>query len=194
MKHYTFLTNNNLNTFYFDFSNEKYSEYSKFWKVFPRLCVYFLPFLYRLVRSVQKEKEFDDFVKAFDNVLPKNNDEDRIHAIIDMCRRNTTYVTDKKLHGLPDYWATAIETLYRGVGDCDDYSILMCSILHKLGYDCIFIVMKDHLSVGVSGNFSGEYLMHHGKKYYYVDSTSRTDIGVIPKSHKDKFKICFRGH
>jgi predicted transglutaminase-like cysteine proteinase len=42
-------------------------------------------------------------------------------------------VTDKTAHGVEDYWQLPAETLQLGTGDCEDYAILLCSLLRAYG-------------------------------------------------------------
>lgn len=46
---------------------------------------------------------------------------------------NIRYVLDVKQWGYPEVWAMPDETLKRGLGDCEDLSFLLCSLLHALG-------------------------------------------------------------
>lgn len=45
---------------------------------------------------------------------------------------NIRYVADVTEYGYPEVWAMPSETLKRGVGDCEDLSFLLCSVLHAL--------------------------------------------------------------
>ena len=42
-------------------------------------------------------------------------------------------VTDKTAHGVEDYWQLPAETIQLGTGDCEDYAILLCSLLRAYG-------------------------------------------------------------
>jgi len=44
-----------------------------------------------------------------------------------------TYVSDQQAHGTPDYWQLPAETLRLGAGDCEDFAILLCSLLRAAG-------------------------------------------------------------
>lgn len=46
---------------------------------------------------------------------------------------NIRYVADVAEYGHPEVWAMPSETLKRRVGDCEDLSFLLCSLLHALG-------------------------------------------------------------
>jgi len=45
---------------------------------------------------------------------------------------NIKYVTDKKVYGFEEVWQKPSLTLQRGLGDCEDTSFLLCSLLHAL--------------------------------------------------------------
>lgn len=46
---------------------------------------------------------------------------------------NVRYVTDTKAYGLEEVWQKPSLTLQRGLGDCEDMSFLLCSLLEALG-------------------------------------------------------------
>jgi predicted transglutaminase-like cysteine proteinase len=60
------------------------------------------------------------------------------------------YVVDPRNYGVPDYWATPVEFLYRD-GDCEDYAIAKYLSLRELGFaaDRLRIVVLDDLNLGV---------------------------------------------
>jgi predicted transglutaminase-like cysteine proteinase len=43
------------------------------------------------------------------------------------------YRTDQRLYGVEDYWASPLETLGHGLGDCEDYAILQYVSLRQAG-------------------------------------------------------------
>ncbi len=52
------------------------------------------------------------------------------------------YVSDEK-HSWGDYWQTPEETLRLGTGDCEDFSILLCSLLRAYG------IAAEHVYVAI---------------------------------------------
>ena len=58
---------------------------------------------------------------------------EQIHLINEFFNRNVLYHTDPELWGVPDYWATPLETLGRAGGDCEDFAIAKYVSLRKLG-------------------------------------------------------------
>lgn len=50
------------------------------------------------------------------------NDEQRLQAINDFFNRQVLFRDDMAVWGQVDYWASPVETLARGQGDCEDYA------------------------------------------------------------------------
>jgi len=70
-------------------------------------------------------------------IIEKLGDEDcvqaRLREAYNYVALNIRYVTDKKQYGYVEVWAMPYETLKRGLGDCEDTSFLLCSLLLALG-------------------------------------------------------------
>lgn len=56
----------------------------------------------------------------------------KLESVNNFVNNNIEYVKDIHLWHVVDYWATPIETLEKGGGDCDDISILKYFILKEL--------------------------------------------------------------
>lgn len=57
----------------------------------------------------------------------------KVSMINDFTNQHVQFVDDIELWGMDDYWATPLETLGRGAGDCEDFSIAKYMLLKKLG-------------------------------------------------------------
>ena len=55
--------------------------------------------------------------------------------IRDWVAKNIQYTFDSEVHGVSEYWQFPNETLTLGTGDCEDFSILLCSLLRANGWD-----------------------------------------------------------
>ncbi|MEO1885704.1 MAG: transglutaminase-like cysteine peptidase [Methylococcales bacterium] len=53
----------------------------------------------------------------------------------DFFNQRTRFVNDSKLWNVKDYWATPLEFLVKGAGDCEDYAIAKYFTLKALGVD-----------------------------------------------------------
>jgi hypothetical protein len=83
-----------------------------------------------------------------------------LQRVIDWASAHCAYTTDQVNYGVQDYWATPAEALARGSGDCEDYAILLCSLLRAFG------VPADEVYVAVG---SDPYANQHSwveEKYY----------------------------
>lgn len=58
---------------------------------------------------------------------------DKLRRINDFFNRNTGFDEDITVWGQSDYWATPLETLGRGRGDCEDFAIAKYYSLRQLG-------------------------------------------------------------
>jgi hypothetical protein len=70
---------------------------------------------------------------------------------------NIKYITDKAHYGYPEVWAMPSETLKRGLGDCEDSSFLLCSLLLALEVPAhvVFGVYKGEGHAWVEAGFNG---------------------------------------
>ena len=86
-----------------------------------------------------------------------------------------------------DYPKYPLETLYDYGGDCEDSSILLCSLLREMDYGCCLIAFEDHMAVGILGDESmeGFYFEKDGQKYYYIETTNPGwPIGEMPEDYQ----------
>lgn len=59
----------------------------------------------------------------------------KLKKVNDFFNQQIEFVDDYFLWGLNDYWATPLEMLGKGAGDCEDYSIAKYFTLRELGVD-----------------------------------------------------------
>lgn len=63
------------------------------------------------------------------------SDLEKLQLVNDFFNQNTAFVDDSILWNTADYWATPIEFLLKGAGDCEDYSIAKYFTLVEMGVD-----------------------------------------------------------
>jgi beta-lactamase superfamily II metal-dependent hydrolase len=93
------------------------------------------------------------------------------------------YALDYVTASYDEYPRYPVETLVDKGGDCEDTSILLASIIDKLGYGVVLIMLPNHVGVGVKGgeNVYGTYWEYKGNKYYYIETTGEGwGIGDLP--------------
>jgi hypothetical protein len=67
-------------------------------------------------------------------------------ALRDWVGSNIQYKYDSAVHGKDEYWQLPKETINLGTGDCEDFSILLCSLLRADGWssDNAFVVVGEN--------------------------------------------------
>ena len=61
------------------------------------------------------------------------DERDKLKRVNDFFNRRLDFRDDLRHWGQEDYWATPVETLVRGAGDCEDYAIAKYFTLRRLG-------------------------------------------------------------
>lgn len=87
------------------------------------------------------------------------SDSDKIRAVNDFFNRRIGYADDLNVWGQSDYWATPIEFIGRGWGDCEDFSIAKYYSL---------------INIGIPVN---------KLRLVYVKATQNTPSGTIQQAH-----------
>lgn len=104
------------------------------------------------------------------------------------------YTVDSVTTPYDDYPRYPIETLVDMGGDCEDTSILLASLLDKMGYKVVLVYFPrlvtdhPHYGVGILGQEDtyGTYWEHGGEKYFYLETTNTGwGIGQIPEGRLD---------
>ncbi|MBL4744663.1 MAG: transglutaminase-like cysteine peptidase [Cycloclasticus sp.] len=60
-------------------------------------------------------------------------EKEKLKQVNDFFNQQIEFVDDEYLWGVRDYWATPLEMLAKGAGDCEDYSIAKYFTLRELG-------------------------------------------------------------
>ena len=65
--------------------------------------------------------------------------------IRDWVANEIEYVSDITAHGVSEYWQLPRETLSLGTGDCEDFSILLCSFYRAIGWNIneVYVVIGE---------------------------------------------------
>ena len=83
-------------------------------------------------------------------------------AIVVMCfvQDAIDYETDASQYGKDEFWATPLETVFSGRGDCEDTAILFVSLAEVLGLDAGLVSFEDP----VSGHMSAAVALEEGEQ------------------------------
>jgi predicted transglutaminase-like cysteine proteinase len=68
-------------------------------------------------------------------VKTPQTEREKLTRVNDFFNQRTRFVDDSKLWNVKDYWATPLEFLVKGAGDCEDYAIAKYFTLKALGID-----------------------------------------------------------
>lgn len=101
----------------------------------------------------------------------------RVNAARCLVQRGIDYTHDCDLYGVDEFWARPTETLYHLRGDCEDLTVLFCSICDYMGVSTVIFDNDDHECAGVKVEAYGAYRMCDGEKYYACELTSHSLIG-----------------
>jgi predicted transglutaminase-like cysteine proteinase len=84
----------------------------------------------------QMGPQADAGLRALESLLESvsaADDEDKLRAVNDFFNRRIRYRDDIEVWGVEDYWASPLELLGKGEGDCEDYAIAKYFSLLVLG-------------------------------------------------------------
>jgi predicted transglutaminase-like cysteine proteinase len=73
---------------------------------------------------------------AWENIVRSgrnNSDRDKLEKVNAFMNKTMTYAEDITIWGVPDYWATPLEFVSRGAGDCEEYAIAKYFTLKAMG-------------------------------------------------------------
>jgi hypothetical protein len=116
--------------------------------------------------------------------------------IQDWVATNIDYMSDEKRWG-KDYWQTPEETLSYRTGDCEDFSILLCSLLRAYGIDAEQV----YVALGVNDEEEGHAFLiedwYHNGEWRRIESQAPAQfsswhswVGLPnPDSRLDEYEI-----
>ena len=73
---------------------------------------------------------------AWEDVLQRYSgatDREKLEKVNSFFNKKIVFATDMDVYGVEDYWATPVEALSRGAGDCEDYAIAKYFSLKMMG-------------------------------------------------------------
>lgn len=75
--------------------------------------------------------------RSWENMLRQaaqaETERQKLEIVNQFVHQHVRYRTDQRLYGVEDYWASPLETLGHGMGDCEDYAILQYVSLRQAG-------------------------------------------------------------
>jgi len=101
------------------------------------------PETYEDIQKFVRPEEVEDYLN---NLILKDGNEKNIDRIV---KYRIAYISDKNLFGQEEYWQTPKETLERGMGDCEDWTVAVLSMLRNYNPElkCYAVIWKKHISI-----------------------------------------------
>jgi predicted transglutaminase-like cysteine proteinase len=98
---------------------------------------------------------------SWEDLLRDNSatDREKLEKVNSFFNKNIAFVSDMDNYGVEDYWATPVEALSRGAGDCEDYAIAKYFSLKIMG------VAEEKLRIAYVKSL--QYNMFHMVMLYY---------------------------
>ena len=91
---------------------------------------------------VKIEKKYNKFarqrIESWQELMTSSKDltdDEKLDVVNTFFNTNVMFINDQDLWNKEDYWATPLEALSIGAGDCEDYSIAKYFTLKELGID-----------------------------------------------------------
>lgn len=119
----------------------------------------------------------------------------KVQLVNQFFAQNTRYRTDDLLYKQQDYWATPLETIGLGLGDCEDYAIAKYATLRLLGVSdnkLRLIYVKAQIGGPRSRNFQAHmvlgYYPHIGAEPIILDSLTSA---ILPASKRSDLSPVF---
>jgi len=93
----------------------------------------------KVIQKVQEKygQEARDRLVSWEDILRNGgwSDRENLEIINSFFNKRIAFVNDMDLYGEKDYWATPVEFLSKGAGDCEDFAIAKYFSLKMLGVD-----------------------------------------------------------
>lgn len=122
----------------------------------------------------------------------------QLKGVNDFFNRRVRWLEDSRIWGEDDFWATPLETLAKGAGDCEDYSIAKYQTLKKLGVPgerlrMIYVrarigrgnVTQAHMVLGYYDTPDGEPLVLDNLLPTILPSSQRDDLSPVFSFNSD---------
>lgn len=113
----------------------------------------------------------------------------KIETVSTFINCSIAYETDMDIYNVHEYWATPVETLFLKMGDCEDRSILACSILIAMGIECAILDYSDHIAPAVK--FDGNTEWYSADFSYTAPQPSIIRNGEYPAIHNNTNSILY---
>lgn len=107
----------------------------------------------------------DDIVRELNRYTVGLTNLQKAMVILAFVQDAIDYELDMNLYNQEEFWATPMESLFLGYGDCEDGAILFVSIASAMGIDCGFVTFEsDRAGTKGTGHMSVAIALNDGEK------------------------------
>jgi predicted transglutaminase-like cysteine proteinase len=137
----------------------------------------------------------DQFIDILLDILmfsfSSTRDVDIINYIASFVQKGLQYERDSETNESYEYPRYPVETLFYGKGDCEDLSIILASLLDRLGYSVALLRLPNHMAVGVQLEEDElPYYDYYIEDYYFLETTTTTpSCGYVPSSYQSPSEL-----
>jgi predicted transglutaminase-like cysteine proteinase len=133
-----------------------------------------------------------NYVNAFVNEMKGETNTSVIISKVNSFCNEFTYTSDMKMYGKSDYWATPVEFITNGGGDCEDFVVIKYEILKSLGIkDMLFATKKVngvlHAVLLVKNSSGTVVTLDNMRNIVYSEDTTTLKISDMVKTMSKKF-------
>lgn len=126
-------------------------------------------------------RQIADYLNAYCEGM--GNDE-RARTLLTFVQDCVGYESDMQSTGREEWFKSVYETVYDGVGDCEDTAIMFTSVGRLMGLDIMMVNFVGHLGAAVvMDECSGTGWVYEGRTYWYCETAvddSHPSIGEDP--------------
>jgi len=190
-------------------------RYGKEWLIFTKKFEFDISISEDVVASYEKmpkdklisraDVQLNEVAQIMNNLADAEgyNDADKLMMVIAFSRSfNYDYTKRDFDKPLPDWANFPMETMVKKEGLCADSAVMAVALLREMGYDAHYLsgpcsdpsgswhaIVGIELVDGITLDGTERYLTYNGKKYYYLDATSKDYSGNIfySTTSKDDF-------
>ncbi len=116
----------------------------------------------------------DTYAKSYG--IPQPGEQRYAEFILSFVQSSISFSYDSVSYGYSEYNAFPVETLYRGIGDSNDSSILCASLFAYAGYDSGLLYLPDKTMAAVSLKYSGQSETVNGYHSLTISNGGKTFV------------------
>ncbi|MDR2452342.1 MAG: transglutaminase-like cysteine peptidase [Candidatus Accumulibacter sp.] len=137
----------------------------------------------------------DAWLEAVSAAARRHREEDKLAQINDFVNANIFFEDDISVWGVSDYWATPLETIGQGRGDCEDFAIIKYVSLRMAGISSAKLRLV-YAKARLNGEAGPVWMAHMILAYYAAPDAEplildNLDERIVPASRRPDLQPIF---